>query len=135
MSTLFNPEWAKRNGEWVLASAQHIGKVAVQIARDYSWAVFGIADGGQVAGGTVSDYIEAFAAAEAVMGYKYLLDPEYEMDAGCRCGSCTSPTGRWIVSNRADTVEEYFNSEGEAVAWILEQHGSALPDASRRGDE
>lgn len=135
MSALYNPEWEKRGGEWVLASAQYIGKVAAQITRDYSWAVFGIADGRQVAGGTTPDRIAAYAAAEAVMGYAYLLDPEYEIDAGCRCGSCTSPTGRWIVSNRADTVEEHFNSEGEAIAWILEQHGTALPDTSRRGDE
>jgi hypothetical protein len=136
MTVLYNPEWIKKGEEWVLLSAQHIGRVRPQVTRDYSWSVHDIVTGQQIAGGSAPDRIAAYARAEKVMGYRYLLEKEYAAEPGCRCGSCSEPTGRWIVSNRQDTVEEYFSSEGEAVAWILEQHATiSIPATSRTGDE
>jgi hypothetical protein len=120
---LYNPEWIldKTIKKWVLVNEGMVGYVYPQITRDYKWEVFRSTDSVPFVEGIGRDRIAAFAAVEKVIGYKYFVEPEYTMSAGCRCGSCEDPTGKWRVWDRYDTVELLFDCESEAVAWVVAQ--------------
>lgn len=46
---------------------------------------------------------------------RFSVEPEYEWQEGCRCGSCYEPTGRWKVCDINDIEEDqYFDTEKEA---------------------
>ena len=122
---LYNPDWIKKTGEWTLVTSERMASVRPQITRDYSWTVYDVVTGSVLESGSAPDRVAAFAAAESVLGYKWFIEKEYAMEKGCRCGSCTEPTGRWMVYDRADTVQEFFSTEGEAIAWCLDKHATA----------
>lgn len=92
--TLYNPDWIYKDRSWSLLSAHGLGRVAAQVTRDYCWEVFDIKGGELVDKGTAPDRIAAYAGAEALLGYKYFVEEEYQMPRGCRCGSCQDPTGK-----------------------------------------
>lgn len=46
---------------------------------------------------------------------RFSVEPEYELQEGCRCGSCYERTGRWKVCDINDIEEnQYFDTEKEA---------------------
>lgn len=120
---LYNPDWRKQGKTWSLTNGEKLGIVEPQITRDYKWEVFAIEGGPVLECGVSPDRIAAFATVENLLGYQYFIEPEYAMEKGCRCGSCSEPTGKWLVSNRDFTINLLFDSEGEAIVWIMEKHG------------
>ena len=56
-----------------------------------------------------------------MLNYNFLIDQEMIPSEGCRCGSCSDPTGKWIVSNKEDSIELKFDSEEEAIKWVNKQ--------------
>lgn len=125
MTVLYNPDWQKKQDRWVLASGEKFAVVRPQITRDYSWQIFEAAGGTLISSGSSPDRIAAFNAVESTLGYRFFVEPEYVMEKGCRCGSCTEPSGRWMVFTRDDSVEEFFASESEAILWVLQHHTEA----------
>lgn len=125
MACLYNADWRKQGDVWSLTNGVRLGTVRAQVTRDYSWEVFNIEGGPALASGNSPDRIAAQAAVEELLDYRFTVEMEYVASTGCRCGSCVDPTGKWLVSNRADTINLRFDSEAEAVAWIMEQHGTA----------
>jgi hypothetical protein len=124
MPCLYNPDWRKQGDTWMLTNGVGLGTVRSISMSNYSWEVLPLEGGSVIASGDAPDRIAAQTAVEEFLGYYFTVEPEYEMSAGCRCGSCVDPTGKWLVSNRSDTVNETFDSEGEAIAWIMNQHAS-----------
>lgn len=124
MACLYNADWRKQGDVWSLTNGVRLGTVRAQVTRDYYWEVFNIEGGPALASGNAPDRIAAQAAVEELLDYHFTVEMEYVASPGCRCGSCVDPTGKWLVYNRADTVNLRFDSEAEAVAWILEQHGT-----------
>ena len=122
MSCLYNADWRKQGNSWTLTDGVRLGTVRNASISNYTWEVLPIEGGRVIASGDAPDRIAAQTAVEELLGYYFTVEPEYEMSAGCRCGSCVDPTGKWLVSNRRDTVNEKFDSEGEAIAWIMNQH-------------
>lgn len=120
---LYNPDWRKQGKTWSLTNGQKLGIVESQVTRDYKWEVFAIEGGPVLENSIAPDLPAAQTAVEKLLGYHFFVEMEYQMEKGCKCGSCTEPTGKWLVSNRDDTVDLLFDSEGEAIAWIMEQHG------------
>ena len=50
---------------------------------------------------------------------KYQIEPDYELDKGCKCLSCWSPTGKWAVTHDDDyTFEMLFDTEEAAKEWV-----------------
>ena len=50
---------------------------------------------------------------------KYQIEAHYELDKGCKCLSCWSPTGKWIVTHDDDyTFEMLFDTEEAAKEWV-----------------
>lgn len=124
MPCLYNPDWRKKDGTWSLTDGVRLGTVRSLSISVYEWQVVPVEGGAAIASGNAPDRIAAQTAVEELLGYLFTVEPEYEMSTGCRCGSCVDPTGKWLVSNRRDTVNETFDSEGEAIAWIMNQHAS-----------
>jgi len=123
MTILYNPDWKKQGNTWTLTNGILLGIVQSQVTRDYKWEVYAIEGGPVLHSGISSDRIAAMNQVEKLLGYFYFVEMEYEMEKGCRCGSCTEPAGKWLVYNREDTINEKFSSESEAINWILEKHG------------
>jgi hypothetical protein len=123
MTILYNPDWKKQGNTWSLTNTQLLGIIQSQVTRDYKWEVYGIEGGPVLHSGISPDLVAAFNQVEKLLGYFYFIEMEYEMEKGCRCGSCTEATGKWVVYNRDDTVNEKFDSESEAIVWIMEKYG------------
>jgi len=121
MACLYNADWRKQGDLWSLTNGVRIGSVRAQGTRNYSWEVFNIEGGPVLASGSANDRIYAQAAVEELLDYRFTVEMEYVASPGCLCGSCVDPTGKWLVSNRTDTVNLRFDSEADAVAWIMEQ--------------
>lgn len=50
---------------------------------------------------------------------KYQIEADYELDKGCRCLSCWSPTGKWVVTHDIDIeFEMLFDTEEAAKEWV-----------------
>lgn len=120
---LYNPDWRKQGQTWSLTNGEKLGIVDYEDTGDYKWQVYAIQGGPVLESGVAPDLIRARLAVEKILGYHFFVEMEYQMEKGCKCGSCTEPTGKWQVYNRDDTVNLLFDSEGEAIAWIMEQHG------------
>lgn len=46
---------------------------------------------------------------------RFEVEPEYELEKGCRCLSCYERTGKWLVKDINDEFpDESFDSEEEA---------------------
>lgn len=120
---LYNPEWNldKTIKKWVLVNQGMVGYVYPQVTKDYKWEVFHSTDSQPFVEGIAKDRGAALYAVEKVLGYKYFVEPEYDMVTGCRCGSCQEQTGKWRVWDRADTDDLLFDSESEAIAWVIAQ--------------
>jgi hypothetical protein len=128
MTILYNPDWHKRNDskEWRLVNPGLTGVVYPQVTRDYKWEIYYTSgSGAPYKSGSSPDCIQAFSAVEKEMGYKFFLEKDYVASKGCRCGSCVDETGKWMVYTRDDTVNMLFNSESEAINWILTQHAES----------
>ena len=126
---LYNPDWRKQGQTWSLTNGEKLGIVDYEDTGDYKWQVYAIEGGPVLESGVSPDLIRARLAVEKILGYEFFIEMEYQMEKGCRCGSCTEPTGKWQVYNRDDTVNLLFDSEGEAIAWIMEQHGEKICSA------
>lgn len=121
MACLYNADWRKQGDLWSLTNGVRLGSVRAQGTRNYSWEVFNIEGGPVLASGSATNRIYAQAAVEELLDYRFTVEMEYVASSGCLCGSCVDPTGKWLVSNRTDTVNLRFDSEADAVAWIMEQ--------------
>jgi len=121
MACLYNADWRKQGNLWSLTNGVRLGSVRAQGTRNYSWEVFNLEGGPVLASGSATYRIDAQAAVEELLDYRFTVEMEYVAIPGCLCGSCVDPTGKWLVSNRADTVNLRFDSEADAVAWIMEQ--------------
>jgi hypothetical protein len=55
------------------------------------------------------------------MSVRFQIQAEYELEKGCRCGSCYDLTGRWIVSDMEDKLADvFFDTEKDARNWVRE---------------
>lgn len=46
---------------------------------------------------------------------RYGVEPEYAIEPGCRCCSCWEPTGKWLVVDSKDEIEDLvFETREEA---------------------
>mgnify|MGYP003346658289 CR=1 FL=1 len=120
---LYNPDWKKQGHTWSLTNTQLLGIVQSQVTRDYKWEVYSIEGGPLLHSGVSPDLPHAMFQVEKLLDYLYFIEMEYQMEKGCRCGSCTELTGKWLLYTRDDSVNITFDSEGEAIAWIMEKHG------------
>ena len=125
--TLYNPEWTKQGNTYSLLSTDKVGVVQMREMRYntcwYTYSVNSIQNGESYISGVSPGLYTAEYLVEKEMGYEFFVEMEYVMEKGCKCGSCTEPTGKWLVYNKDDTVNLLFDSEGEAIAWIIEQYG------------
>jgi hypothetical protein len=54
---------------------------------------------------------------------RFEIEPEYVLEKGCRCCSCFEPSGRWLVTDIKDKIEDqYFATEAEAQEWVVLQN-------------
>ena len=54
---------------------------------------------------------------------RYEVEPEYQIEKGCRCCSCWEPTGKWLVCDTQGDEEDVVcdtKAEAEALAAKLE---------------
>ena len=116
----YNADWRNiGNGTFQFIEGAQVGIVRPQVTRDYAWEVH---EKGQIiASGVARDRILGMAIIEKLFGYHFEIEPEMELEKGCRCGSCQERTGRWLVWNRDDTINLVFDSEAEAIAWVESQ--------------
>lgn len=50
---------------------------------------------------------------------RYKIEPEYEIAEGCKCFSCWEYTGKWLVRDMEDEMEDLvFDSQEEAEDWV-----------------
>jgi hypothetical protein len=55
---------------------------------------------------------------------RYRYDMEYDLEDGCRCGSCWGHTGRWRVYDWLDNDEdEFYSSQADAFKRCEELNG------------
>lgn len=120
--TLYNPEWTKQGNTYTLLSTDKVGVIQSQITRDYKYSVNSIQNGELSISGVSPDLYKAQYLVEKEMGYEFFVELEYVMEKGCRCGSCQESTGKWLVFNKDDTVNLKFDSESEAIQWIMDKH-------------
>lgn len=53
---------------------------------------------------------------------RYEIEPEYQIEKGCRCCSCWENTGRWLVVDKYSDAEDLlFETEIEAKEWVESQ--------------
>ena len=58
---------------------------------------------------------------------RYQIESEIEIEKGCRCCSCWEKTGRWIVSDVKDEMEDLvFDSEEQAEEWVKQNEQGCL---------
>lgn len=75
----------------------YIGKIRTKYENEYGWM-------------RVEILKECFDPAP-----RFEVEPDYELDKGCRCLSCWEPTGKWRVRDMDDEYEDtIFNTEEEA---------------------
>jgi hypothetical protein len=117
---LYNPDWKKRDDGWHLSNGVCRGVVSPQITRNYHWEVHFLTGSGLWDSGTAPDHISAMNEVEKRLHYKFTVEPEYQLEKGCRCLSCEEPTGKWLVTNREDTISKVFDTEEAAIAWGME---------------
>lgn len=56
------------------------------------------------------------------MNDRYEVEPEYRIEPGCRCCSCWEYTGKWLVCDKQDEMEDLvFDTEEQARAWVREK--------------
>ena len=54
-------------------------------------------------------------------GMRFEIEPEYILEEGCRCLSCFEHTGKWLVRDMEDKIQDVkFNTEDAARAWVRE---------------
>jgi len=118
MQQLPNPDWTRQGNSWYIERGVWRGEIWLQpdSISTFLWTITKY--GSSVFTGTSYDRIGAMSTVERRLGYPYLLEEEWVMDKGCRCGSCTHYTGAYIVSDRPDTVEQRFADRESAIAWI-----------------
>lgn len=67
---------------------------------------------------------------------KYQIEPDYELDKGCRCLSCWSPTGKWAVTHDDDyTFEMLFDTEEAAKEWVQKVESCSHVMSSNSGGD
>ena len=126
MTIFINPHWRRQEKKWILNSPNLIGFVYPQDTMDYKWEVRKIDSSQIIEEGSSPDRIIASSQVEKRLNYLYFVEPEYEMNKGCRCGCCEDPTGKWKVWNRDDTINELFDSEEAAIRWLENKHGEIV---------
>lgn len=53
------------------------------------------------------------------MSSRYEVEPEMDIAKGCRCCSCWEYTGKWLVRDMKDEMEDLlFDSEEQAEEWV-----------------
>lgn len=120
--TLYNPEWTKQGNTYTLLSTDKVGVVQSQVTRDFKYSVNSIQNGELSISGVSPELYKAKYLVEKEMGYEFFIEMEYEMEKRCRCGSCTEPTGKWLLYNKDDTINLKFDSESEAIEWVMIKH-------------
>lgn len=68
---------------------------------------------------------------ETGMSERFRVEPEYELDEGCKCLSCWEPTGAWLVQDMKDLVkDEIYPSEEQANKRCKELNNAQKTDGS-----
>jgi len=50
---------------------------------------------------------------------RFIIEPDYRIQAGCKCGSCWEYTGNWLGIDMNDIEEDVvFNTRQEAEEWL-----------------
>ena len=61
------------------------------------------------------------------MSDRYETEPEYQIAKGCKCCSCWEYTGKWLVRDMKDEMEDLvFDSEEEAKEWVKQNEQRSL---------
>lgn len=123
MKSLYNPNWNKKNSQWVLENDVQIGTISELLLNDneYVWKIVDKETNKIFKSDfSVNSLYEAKLIVQKLMNYNFFVEPEYSMSIGCKCGSCSDPTGKWLVSNSEDSINLLFDSEEEAIKWVEE---------------
>jgi len=65
------------------------------------------------------------------MSSRFVIEPDYHIQEGCRCGSCWEYTGNWLGIDMNDVEEDViFDTEQEAKEWLAKK---LLDGDSERG--
>ena len=52
---------------------------------------------------------------------RFEIEPEYILADDCRCLSCFEHTGKWLVRDMEDKIEDAkFDTENAARSWVRE---------------
>lgn len=58
-------------------------------------------------------------AGKMIHKNRYLVEPQYELEDYCLCGSCYEPTGKWLVCDINDEQDDVvFETKEEAEEWL-----------------
>lgn len=50
---------------------------------------------------------------------RFVIEPEYRIQEGCKCLSCWEPTNNWLGIDMDDIEEDVvFNTRQEAEEWL-----------------
>lgn len=50
---------------------------------------------------------------------RFEVEPEIEIAKGCRCCSCWEKTGKWLVTDTKDEMEDLvFDTQEQAEEWV-----------------
>ena len=53
------------------------------------------------------------------MTNRFEVEPEYQLEKGCKCCSCWEYTGKWLVCDKKDEMEDLvFDTEEQAKEWV-----------------
>ena len=65
------------------------------------------------------------------MSSRFVIEPDYSIQEGCRCGSCWEYNGNWLGIDMDDVEEDViFNTEQEAKEWLAKK---LLDENNNRG--
>ena len=59
------------------------------------------------------------------MKNRFEVEPEYQLEKGCKCCSCWEYTGKWLVCDKKDEMEDLvFDTEQQAKEWVNQNENS-----------
>lgn len=126
MKVLYNPWWNKKDKIYFLLSETMKGIIEKDKNQKFTWKIVNLNDNSLVLSSKEPNpsLWHSKYEVEKNMGYKFTIEEDYEMEKGCKCGSCTEKTGKWNLSDKEDIINLQFNSEEEAIKWIEENYNA-----------
>lgn len=53
---------------------------------------------------------------------RFVIEPDYHIQEGCKCGSCWEHNGNWLGIDMEDIEEDViFNTQQEAEEWLMKK--------------